>query len=296
MPPPLFKRYIWLLETIANSGKISLEEINRKWLRNSMSEGKPIPKRTFHNHRIAIEEMFDLNIECDSRTYEYSIEPSDDLEKDKLRQWMINSLSINNLNADNLKGRIQTEEVPSGNVYLTSIIEAMRDGMILDVEYQSYKSNNVKQFNLEPYFVKLFKQRWYIIGCSDHVRIYALDRIKSLTVTKHSFEMPEDFNPEEFFKDCYGIIHEEKVAPEDIVLKVKPLHAKYLRSLPLHHTQKENECTKDYSIFSCYLKPTYDFRLTILSFGDDVEVLSPIEFRKEIEDIAIKMSGLYSKF
>lgn len=293
MPTPLFKRYIWLLETIANSGQITLEEINRKWLRTSMSEGKPIPKRTFHNHRIAIEEMFDINIECDSRTYQYFIEPSDDFEKDKLRQWMIYSITINNLKTENLKGRIQIEEVPSANVFLTTILEAMRDSMVLEVAYQSFKTDNEKRFNLKPYFVKLFKQRWYVIGCSDKVRVYALDRIKSLSVTKNAFEVQVDFVPEAFFKDCYGIIHEEKVSPEEIVLKVKPLHAKYLRSLPLHDSQKENECTKDYSIFTYFLKPTYDFRQAILSFGDDVEVLSPLDFRRNIQGVAREMNKQY---
>jgi len=295
MPKNLFKNYIWLIETITSAGRITLKDINLKWLRTSMSEGKPIPKRTFHNHRIAIEEMFDINIECDSRTYKYFIEPSEDFEKDRLRQWMINSIAINNLKRESqkLRGRIQIEEVPSGQVYLTTIIEAMRDGRVLEVEYQSYKSNNVKLFNLKPYFVKLFKQRWYVIGCSDKVRIYALDRIKSLSVTKSAFEMPEDIIPEEFFKDCYGIIHEEKVAPEEIVLKVKPLHAKYLRSLPLHNSQKEIESKNDYSIFTYLIKSTYDFRQTILSFGDDVEVLSPLGFRRKVKSVAREMNKQY---
>jgi len=105
--------------------------------------------------------------------------------------------------------------------------------------------------------------------------------------------LPKDFNPETYFCDCYGIIHNEKVTPTEVQLKISDDQAKYLRALPLHHSQKEIETTTEYSVFKFYIKPTFDFRQQILSLGEDVEVISPIAFREEIKNVVMKMNTLY---
>ena len=79
MAKNLFNRYIWLVDTIYRNGKLSFKEINDKWLQTDFSEGKPIPLRTFHNHREAIQDLFDINIECNKSTHEYYIEDADQL-------------------------------------------------------------------------------------------------------------------------------------------------------------------------------------------------------------------------
>lgn len=82
MAKDLFNKYIWLVDTIYKAGRITLEEVNERWLRNEMSGGEEIPLRTFHNHRKAIEEIFDINIECNKRGgYYYYIENAEDIEK-----------------------------------------------------------------------------------------------------------------------------------------------------------------------------------------------------------------------
>ena len=79
----LFNRYVWLVDTVYQAGKTTFEAINDKWSRSILNEsGEDIPLRTFHNHRKAIEQMFDINIECDKKnSYVYYIENSDDLRR-----------------------------------------------------------------------------------------------------------------------------------------------------------------------------------------------------------------------
>ncbi|HEY5592109.1 MAG TPA: WYL domain-containing protein [Paludibacter sp.] len=296
MAKDLFNRYIWLVDTIySRSEGLTFEEINERWERSSRSEGNPLPLRTFHNHRAAIEELFEIIIECNKSTYRYYIDNAEDLEKGGVRRWLLNTFVVNNLinESHKLKQRILFEEIPSGQHFLTPIIEAMRDGMMLEMTYQSYWSDKGHGFSFEPYFVKVFKQRWYVIGKSDNVRIYALDRIQKLETLSTKFNMPKDPDPEEYFYNCFGIIHDDDVSPEKIKLKITSGQANYLRALPLHHSQKEIETTEDYSIFTYYLKPTFDFRQEILSLGDDAEVLSPGNFREEIGKLILKMSGYY---
>jgi len=296
MASNLFNRYIWLVDIISRKPEgLTFEEINEKWERSSNSEGNPIPLRTFHNHRAAIEELFEINIECNKSTYKYTIVNTEDLERGGVRRWLLNTFAVNNLinESHKLKQRILFENIPSGQHYLTPIIEAMRDGVMLEMTYHSYWRENAYIFRFEPYFVKVFKQRWYVIGKSDNVRIYALDRIQKLETLTTKYKMPNDPYPEEYFYNCFGIIHDEDVHTEEIKLKITSSQANYLRALPLHHSQKEIKTSEDYSIFTYYIKPTFDFRQEILSLGEDAEVLSPAAFREEIGKLILKMSRYY---
>ena len=292
MAKDLFNRYIWLVDTIYRADGITFEEINEKWLRNSMSEGLDLPLKTFHNHRKAIEDMFDINIVCDKRGgYKYYIENADDMEKGGVRTWLLNTFAVNNLinESHHLKRRIVFEQIPSGQNFLTPVIEAMRDGMSIEIKYKSFWRQDEYTTEVEPYFVKVFKQRWYLIArnkIKDAIRIYALDRIHALSQTDNAFVMPKDFSPEEYFYNSFGIISQDNCPPEIVELKVYGTQKEYFRTLPLHHSQEEVENADGYSIFRYYLSPTYDFIQEILSHGCEVEVLSPQRLRDEVRSHA----------
>lgn len=292
MAKDLFNRYIWLVDTIYRADGITFEEINEKWLRNSMSEGLDLPLKTFHNHRKAIEDMFDINIVCDKRGgYKYYIENADDMEKGGVRTWLLNTFAVNNLinESHHLKRRIVFEQIPSGQNFLTPVIEAMRDGMSIEIKYKSFWRQDEYTTEVEPYFVKVFKQRWYLIArnkIKDAIRIYALDRIHALAQTGNAFVMPKDFSPEEYFYNSFGIISQDNCPPEIVELKVYGTQKEYFRTLPLHHSQEEVENADGYSIFRYYLSPTYDFIQEILSHGCEVEVLSPQHLRDEVRSHA----------
>ena len=292
MAKDLFNRYIWLVDTIYRADGITFEEINEKWLRNSMSEGLDLPLKTFHNHRKAIEDMFDINIVCDKRGgYKYYIENADDMEKGGVRTWLLNTFAVNNLinESHHLKRRIVFEQIPSGQNFLTPVIEAMRDGMSIEIKYKSFWRQDEYTTDVEPYFVKVFKQRWYLIArnkIKDAIRIYALDRIHALSQTGNAFVMPKDFSPEEYFYNSFGIISQDNCPPEIVELKVYGTQKEYFRTLPLHHSQEEVENADGYSIFRYYLSPTYDFIQEILSHGCEVEVLSPQHLRDEVRSHA----------
>ena len=292
MAKDLFNRYIWLVDTIYRADGITFEEINEKWLRNSMSDGLDLPLKTFHNHRKAIEDMFDINIVCDKRGgYKYYIENADDMEKGGVRTWLLNTFAVNNLinESHHLKRRIVFEQIPSGQNFLTPVIEAMRDGMSIEIKYKSFWRQDEYTTEVEPYFVKVFKQRWYLIArnkIKEAIRIYALDRIHALAQTGNAFVMPKDFSPEEYFYNSFGIISQDNCPPEIVELKVYGTQKEYFRTLPLHHSQEEVESADGYSIFRYYLSPTYDFIQEILSHGCEVEVLSPQHLRDEVRSHA----------
>lgn len=295
MAKNLFNRYVWLAETVYNSKNgITFEEINNRWVRTDMSGGNPIPSRTFHRDRQAVEDLFSINIECCKSTNTYYVENADDVKEGGLRSWLISTFAVNNLinESHRLKNRIQFEHIPSGQHYLTAIIEAMRDNRKVEITYQSYW-NEPATFELEPYFVKVFKQRWYVIGKSDCVRIYALDRIQHLEPVTDTFILPAGFDPDAFFFNSYGIIADNDIPVERVTIRVDADQANYIRALPLHHSQKEIESDGECVVFEYFIKPTYDFRQELLLHGADMEVLSPQSLRDEIKSVAVKMCRLY---
>ncbi len=301
MAKNLFTRYIWLINTIYRAGKISLEEINEKWLLSDMSEGETIPIRTFHNHRKAIEDIFDINIECERRNgYCYYIENVEDIEKNDIKKWLLNTFAVNNIINENhlLKKRILLENIPSGEKYLIPMIEAMRCNRVVTISYQSFWKKSTKTFDIEPYCLKIFRQRWYVLARScrqNDLLVFSLDRISSIYITEQSFSLPDDFDAQEFFSSCFGIIVEPDKKIETVRLIVYGNQYKYIRSLPLHHSQKEIKTDKemDFKIFEYQLRPSFDFVKEILSYGDEIEVESPSWLRDVVANITRNAGMLY---
>lgn len=298
MAKNLLGKYVWLVETIYNAGHITFEEINQKWLDDDM-DVEPIPLRTFHKWRIAAEDMFGLVIDCERKGgYHYYIGNAKEVESGGLRSWLLSTISVSNLLLDSqqLKDRILLEDIPSGVKYLPMIIEAMKTNNVIRITYQSYWREESNTFDVHPYCVKLFKQRWYMVALSPYynkVMIYSLDRIFGLWKQKEKFKMLEEFEPSEFFQDCYGVIAGTKRKPETVKIKVSAGQANYLRSLRLHSSQEEVERNDEFSIFTYYIRPEYDFILELLGNGEDVEVLEPVWLRKDVGGIVKRMWNKY---
>ena len=294
-------KYVWLVETIYRAKRISLKELNRRWLENDMSDGQEIPERTFHKWRIAVEELFGLDIVNEGRgDYRYYIENADELSNGNLRSWLFNTLSVSTLLQANLgmKERILLEEIPEGKEYLPVIIEAMKNNVQLIMTYQSYWRDEEHTFEVEPYCLKLFRQRWYLVARSAYynkVLIYALDRVRQLQATEVRFTYPKDFQPDEYFDGCFGIIAGDGTKAETVRLKASAGQANYLRSLPLHPSQEETERNDAFSIFTLRIRPTFDFIQELLRQGEGVEVLSPVWLRKEVAGMVERMWSNYKE-
>lgn len=286
MAQNLFNKYVWLVNTLYRNKRMTLKEINNSWIHTDFSDGNPIPRRTFHNHREKIQEFFDINIECDRTTFEYYIEDDDNLSNDKVRLWLLNSFAVGNImnEQEKLHDRIMLENTPSGERFLTTVIEAMRENRVLKFSYRAFTESDEHTVTLLPYSIRIFKQRWYLIGFNksyNQMRIYALDRMTSVEISKEEFKFPSEFSLEEYFKNSFGIIVEDKPI-DDIVLKVKAPQNRYIKTLPLHHSQKIVFDCAEYSIFKYRLIPTLDFKQEILSLGATTEVVEPQSLRDEI--------------
>lgn len=293
MAKNFFKRYIWLVDLINRRKYVSFKEISEAWMRSPLNEtGDPLSERTFFNHKDAIAGMFGIEI-LNDRSLGFYIGRSD-VGSDETSDWMLHTLCLNNVlheNAD-MKDRILMEKVPSSERFLTDIISAMRDFRVISLCYQSFRHPEPFCFNVRPYCVKYFKQRWYLLGDSDlGLRIYSLDRFVDMEELEEHFEIPKGFDAEEYFGNYFGVIIGEE--PEDVKIRVVPDQVKYFRTLPMHGSQRETVQEDGSSVFSYHIAPTFDFVQEILSHGADVEVLEPAKLRESIADIIAGMASRY---
>lgn len=297
----LFGRYVWLIDTIRSHGRISFAEISEQWVHSGLGYGDPLPWRTFMNHKKAIADVFNIYIECDAKDgYKYYIDHPEDLEGDSFRTWLVDSYAtLNQLKADrSLEHRIQFEEMPSGSRFLTRILEAMRFDAVLEITHQGFGKDYPSAFEVEPYAVKVHNRRWYLIGRTpyyEQVRIYGLDRIKEAKITAKKFKMPEDFDLNEFFEGCVGIIVDKEQPIERVVIKVYGYARKYLATLPIHSSQKEIASDDESTTYSYMVRPNYEFLQALLLQADQIEVLEPQWVQDEMKRFAENILAHYKK-
>ena len=242
--PSKLEIYIWLSDALRHSRGLTLEEIGRAWERSSLYEGKPLTLRSFHRYRRELEERFGLRIRCDRHDFTYRIVEGEDGGGGDMQSWLLDTLAVDNLlkESRDLQDRILFEHIPSGQRHLARIIGAMRDGMVLEMQYARFSDEVPYTTWLHPYFVKVFNQRWYVIGPTGRhpqaPHVDALDRVLSLSETGDRFAYPPDFRPADFFADSYGIFHSTETAGL-VYLRAGARQAQYMRSLPIHASQYE---------------------------------------------------------
>ena len=297
----LFRRYIWLAELLYRSGGITLPEIQGEWKRFPLNdEHAELPERTFHDHRHAVETLFDCTIVCDRIDgSKYRFEEDLDERKERVMSYLLEAFSMRSAlkEAEGMEDRILFDEVPSAQKYLLVILEAMHRSKRLAVAHQGFTAEHESRFELEPLALRQFERRWYLVVASPardgEIRIYGLDRFKSCQILEDSaFRVPRGFSAKAYFATLFGVTfsHDE---PQLIRLKADAAQSKYLQSLPLHPSQKVEEESPEHTIFSYYLRPTYDLMQKVLSLGSRVSVLEPESFRETLRAEIRAMMALY---
>ena len=287
-PAQIFHQYIWIISTLMANGRLTLSELNRLWQTDGVKDGRPLLRSSFNRHRDAIQDMFGIVIECDLETYEYYIGNPDVLNDDSIERWLYSTIAVHGALSEGpaVKDRVVLENVATGLEYLQIIIKAIKTNHRLLLGYQKFGQEGYEKI-VSPYALKLFHQRWYMLAKTqeDSMRLYALDRIQSLSPTEETFEMPADFSPQEYFAEYFGVLTDSSVPMTHVVIRAHNWTPGYLRTLPLHQSQRELTSTADYTDFSFDLRPTSDFLGQLLSQGSGIEVLEPQELRQKMRDL-----------
>ena len=275
----LINRYIWLVDTLTRYDRLTRKEINELWRRSAYGDGNDMPERTFFYYRRAIEENFHIDILCD-KLGRYYIDPGQRQQNKSVTNWLLESYAANSAMKQSAipTERVSVEDVPSAREHLPTVLGAIGDCSKLRFTYAGFSRTRPEEnIVFHPYFVKRYKQRWYMIGLkekSKDVRTYALDRVKEMTTIGENFVMP-DITPEPFFSNLIGVT-DSKGEVKEVVIQASPTQAKYFRALPFHATQEEKVGDR-YSVFTYRLRLNYELVHELLSYGSGLRVLAPRE-------------------
>lgn len=285
----LILKYIWVVKTIHRAGRITLKELNEKWRANvDLSRGEDLLRQTFDRWKSGILDLFGILIDCEQRGgYHYYIANPKELSEGKLRTWLLNTYGTAETLSSNLSihDRILTENIPSSQDHLSTVLEAMKSNNMLHITFKAFTMKEPKRFLVEPYCVKMSAQRWYMLARNTehkNLRLYSLDRIETVEISNTRFVLPDDFNAKDYFAEFFGIVLDESVPLQTIILRADKYHQNYMRTLPLHPTQREIFACDDYADFELKLRPTYDFYMKLMSFGNMIKVLEPKTLQEEI--------------
>ena len=274
----MLKAYIWLITTLRDYGPITLKEINRLWKEDKIDDGNELDRFKFYRYKREIEEAFSLFINYDPNEG-YSISNPNIFRKGSIENWMLSTMAVNYAigNCADIKGRIGVENIPSSEHFLKDIIQAMRKTHELQITYQAYGAENATTYIVQPYFLKLYHQRWYVIGPSDirPIITLALDRIQKVKDTHLEFLMDTTLTVDDYLKDCYGVMRDETLEAEDILIRAYGFEVNVLRDLPLHRSLKEVKIGDGWSDFSLRLRPSWDFIGKLMERGSRIKVLEP---------------------
>ena len=289
-----FNRYIWLIDTIYKADKegITYENIVQKWKESDLSAGRPYPLRTFHNHRKEIKSVFNVTIRCRKNNNRYYI--ADTEGNNNVLRKILELIAVNQMldRRRELAAHLTMELHPGGECYLAQIMDAIAKNCVLQLEYKPYWSDKMQKYSsFAPYALKEFKGSWYLLGQrgSRKLEIIDLKHVISLNVLTDTFVMPASAEILKLLNEHFGTVIED-VETEEIMVKVEAQVSAYLRSVPLHASQREIERKRNYSVFYFCLKPNSDFRRELLSFGSSVEVVAPQHLRSEISQDAKKIT------
>ncbi len=281
-----YQRYSLIIKRLQKS-PASFEEINDYLEQQSEFQDFDLKFsiRQFQRDIKDIRELFGLEIQYSRLQKAYFIDNANQsTATDRMLEYfyMVNALNV----TDDLSKHIHLEQRRAqGTEHFYGLLHCIKNHFIVRFPYHKYEDDIIVKREVEPYALKEFKGRWYLIAKDvhdDYTKTFGLDRIQDLEITKKKFTTSPEFNANNLFKDYFGIINSSDNELTEIVLSFDSFQGKYVKSFPLHESQKvildnENETRIKLSLYV-----TYDFLLELLSFGDRMKVLSPDSLQKEV--------------
>jgi predicted DNA-binding transcriptional regulator YafY len=280
----IFRRYLWIFDTIKNNPGITREQIEERYYKSELADDlSGISKRNFYRDINAIKRIFNIEITTDNN-YGYSVGEnylSTNVNKLLDSYRFINIYQI----FKEVDHYIATEQSKSGSEYLLLMLDAIQNRKRVEFTYSKYVDDTPEKRTIEPYFVKEFKSRWYVIARDKkdrQIKTFALERMgkdPNALNPSASFDIPQNITPDNFFKDSYGIFKLSDAKAEEIELSFKPLKGKFIKSQPLHASQTIIIDNDTELRIKLQLQITHDFIMELLSHGSEVKVIAPESFR-----------------
>ncbi|MEG0915545.1 MAG: WYL domain-containing protein [Myroides sp.] len=257
-----------------------------------------ISKRTFQRDRDDIRSLYNIDILFDFSKKVYYIDFDEQPEANERILEAFDTFNALNL-TDRLSKHIHFEKrKPQGTEHLYGILHAIKNQIQIKFVYQKYWEDELTERSVEPYALKEFKNRWYVLSkdlVDNKIKSFALDRLTDLEILSKKFNFPKDFDVNEHYRYCFGIISPNGHQPEDVVLSFNAFQGKYIKSLPLHDSQQilidnDNELRIQLKLFI-----THDFFMELLSFGENLKVFKPQSLIDDLKSTVKNIQSIYQE-
>lgn len=241
--------------------------------------------RTFQRDMREIASIYKVVIKCDKSRNEYYIAHDErEAHSERLMETvdLYNAIKIGNSFGNHL---LFENRKALGTEHMHGLLHAIRNSLEVSFIYKKFYDASVSNRTVRPVAIKEARNRWYLLAQDNKegtVKNFGLDRISQLEISSKKFRPVKDYDPVEEFRNTFGIINGTGEEPQKIVLSFTPTEGQYVKSLPLHHSQKEIVNNENERRFEYELVPTYDFKMEILSYGNTVKVLEPENLKKDI--------------
>ncbi len=244
-------------------------------------------KRTLQRDIKEIRNVFGIDIEYSKSQKGYFISQNENENMNFQRMMeafeMFNSLNL----AQDLTPFIHLEKRrPQGTENLYGLLHAIKNRLQIKFTYQKFWEEELSQRLVEPYALKEFKNRWYIMAKDskdNNIKSFALDRLTNLEITNLNYQYPDNYSIEQSYRYCFGIISPNDEEPQDIILSFDPFQGKYIKTLPLHDTQQVLVDNDEEIKIKLKLCLTHDLVMELLSFGDNLKVIEPKSLADQIK-------------
>ena len=282
-------RYLFIIRKLRNSKRANFTEIAEfiKLEFDLLGDQQSLSRRTFQRDLNEIRTIFNIDIQCNSQG-EYYIDEDENVDfKNRILEGfdLFNALSSIQKKSSFV---LLEERCSLGTEHIYGLLHAIQNCFIVKFTHTKYWEDKITERTIKPFALKEFKGRWYVLSedmGDKRIKTFGLDRISDLKITQKTFSFPVDFNPELYFSDCFGIITDETIPVEEIVLSFTEVQARYIKSFPLHHTQKELEPINGEYTIQLKLRPSFDFIMELLSHGDKVRIVKPESLKEETKKI-----------
>jgi len=255
-----------------------------------------VSKRTFQRDLEDIRSLYNIDIQFDfsRKVYFLDLDEQPDVNERILEAFdTFNALNL----SDRLSNNIHFEKRrPQGTENLYGLLHAIKYQLQIKFTYQKFWEDELTKRNAEPYALKEFRNRWYVLANDlkdNQVKSFALDRLSDLDITKKRFQIPDDFNVNRHYKYCFGIISPNGHKPEEIELSFDPFQGKYIKTLPLHESQQILIDNEEELRIKLTLFITHDFFMELLSYGENLRVIKPESLINDLKSTFKNVLKLY---
>lgn len=177
---------------------------------------------------------------------------------------------------------------PKGVVSIPVLIHAIKNSEVIKFDYKLVrKKNMIISKTVNPYFLKESLGLWYLVAIDDmgKLRNFAVDRISNPETLNSKFRKDENLNPNDLFKNSYGIWDDDNIPIEEVELSYSPLDGYFIKATPLHSSQEIIIDNDEEFRIKLNIRITNDFVMALLARSNSLTVIKPLSLRERINDI-----------